>query len=198
MTVKRIGDILISLIAIIVILPLFIITFILIYFKLGWPVFFTQERVGKNGRIFKMFKFRTMLNKRDKFGNLFSDEERLTSFGKFLRSTSVDEIPELLNVLKGDMSLVGPRPLLLEYLPKYTKRQMRRHEVLPGITGWAQVNGRNAISWNKKFELDLWYVENWSIGLDLKILYITLCKVIKRAGINQTGQVTVEKFNGFN
>ena len=166
--------------------------------KLGSPVIFTQLRPGLNGKIFNMVKFRTMTNKCDLDGNLLPDSIRLTKFGKLLRSTSLDELPGLWNVIKGNMSLVGPRPLLVEYLPLYNDRQMRRHEVLPGITGWAQVNGRNAISWDEKFDLDVWYVDNQSIWLDVKILWLTAKKVIMRDGINQDGQATSEYFKGNN
>ena len=145
-----------------------------------------------------MIKFRTMKDSRDKYGNLLSDEERLTKFGKFLRASSCDELPELINVIKGEMSLVGPRPLLLQYLPLYSKEQLRRHDVLPGITGWAQINGRNLISWTEKFKLDLWYVDNWSLLLDIKIIFLTIYKVFKRDGINQSNNVTMEYFNGSN
>jgi lipopolysaccharide/colanic/teichoic acid biosynthesis glycosyltransferase len=161
-------------------------------------VFFTQPRPGKNEVIFKLVKFKTMNEKRDLAGNLLPDGERMTSIGKFIRKTSLDELPQLWNVLKGDMSIVGPRPLLVEYLPLYNEHQKRRHEVKPGITGWAQVNGRNAISWHEKFDLDVWYVDHCSFGLDMKILWLTILKVFKREGINQAGQATVEKFNGHN
>jgi len=166
--------------------------------KLGSPIFFQQSRPGLNGKFFDMLKFRTMTNERDKNGILLSDEARLTEFGKFLRSTSLDELPGLWNVLKGDMSLVGPRPLLVEYLPLYSTQQARRHEIKPGVTGWAQVNGRNAISWDEKFDLDIWYVDNQSIWLDVKILWLTVKKVITRDGINQNGQATAEYFKGNN
>ena len=161
-------------------------------------VFFTQPRPGKNEVIFKLVKFKTMNEKRDLAGNLLPDGERMTSIGKFIRKTSLDELPQLWNVLKGDMSIVGPRPLLVEYLPLYNEHQKRRHEVKPGITGWAQVNGRNTISWQEKFDLDVWYVDHCSFGLDMKILWLTILKVFKREGINQAGQATVEKFNGHN
>ena len=164
--------------------------------KLGSPVIFTQPRPGLNSNIFNMIKFRTMTNESDKNGLLKPDSVRLTKFGKFLRSTSLDELPGLWNVLKGDMSLVGPRPLLVEYLPLYSEKQSKRHEVKPGITGWAQVNGRNAISWDEKFDLDVWYVDNQSIWLDIKILWLTVKKVIMRDGINQNGQATSEAFKG--
>jgi len=195
---KRAIDILISLIAIMLLLPFMIIISVLVYFKLGAPIFFTQERPGLNGKVFKMIKFRSMLNSTDKNGNLLSDEERLTDFGKALRSTSLDELPELINVLKGHMSIVGPRPLLVEYLPLYNQRQSKRHNVRPGITGWAQINGRNAISWEKKFELDIWYLEHQSLLLDLKIIFMTVGKVFKRVGINHDDSVTIGRFTGFN
>jgi len=169
-----------------------------VYFNLGSPILFTQDRVGKDDRIFKMMKFRTMKNSTDKNGNLLSDAERLTRFGKFLRSSSIDELPELINIFKGNMSLVGPRPLLVDYLPFYNERQKKRHDVLPGLTGWAQVNGRNNLSWSQKFELDVWYVENWSLLLDIKIFFLTIYKVFKREGINQAEGVTMERFNGNN
>jgi len=159
-------------------------------------VIFTQERPGLHGRIFKMYKFRTMRDLRDAGGNLLPDEQRLTKLGRFLRSTSLDELPELFNVLKGEMSLVGPRPLLVAYLDRYTPEQARRHEVLPGITGWAQVNGRNAISWEEKFKLDVWYVDHQSFWLDLKILFMTLAKVFKREGISAEGSATAPEFMG--
>lgn len=196
--VKRIIDILASSIGLVVLSPIMLITAILIKLNLGSPIFFTQDRLGKDGKTFKMIKFRTMLNSTNKFGELLDDEERLTNFGKFLRSTSIDELPELINVLKGDMSLVGPRPLLVEYKELYSDEQWRRHEVKPGITGWAQVNGRNSISWNDRFKLDVVYVDNLSIMFDIKILLITLLKVIKRDGISQDGHSTMEKFNGSN
>jgi lipopolysaccharide/colanic/teichoic acid biosynthesis glycosyltransferase len=159
-------------------------------------VFFTQLRPGRNEVIFKLVKFKTMNDKRDLDGNLLPDGERMTRIGNFIRKTSLDELPQLWNVLKGDMSLVGPRPLLVEYLPLYNEQQKRRHEVKPGITGWAQVNGRNTISWQEKFDLDIWYVDHCSCGLDMKILWLTILKVFKREGINQSGQATVQKFNG--
>jgi sugar transferase EpsL len=164
--------------------------------KLGSPIFFKQVRPGLNGNLFNMYKFRSMTNECDKDGNLLSDEVRLTKFAQSLRSISLDELPGLWNVLKGDMSLVGPRPLLVEYLPLYSEKQARRHEIKPGITGWAQVNGRNAISWNEKFELDVWYVDNQSIWLDIKILWMTVKKVIMRDGISQNNHATMDKFKG--
>ena len=195
---KRLFDLVVTLL----LLPfIFLLCFIITLFvkiKLGSPVIFAQPRPGLNGNIFNMVKFRTMTNKCDLDGNLLPDSIRLTKFGKFLRSTSLDELPGLWNVIKGNMSLVGPRPLLVEYLPLYNDRQMRRHEVLPGITGWAQVNVRNAISWDEKFDLDVWYVDNQSIWLDVKILWLTVKKVIMRDGINQDGQATSEYFKGNN
>ena len=195
---KRIIDIIGSLAGLIILSPVFLVVSVLVYSKLGSPIFFTQERVGKDGKIFKMIKFRTMLDSTNKFGELLDDEERLTPFGKKLRSTSLDELPELINVLKGDMSLVGPRPLLVEYIPLYSKHQFRRHEVKPGITGWAQVNGRNSIDWETKFDLDVEYVDKFNLIMDIKILFLTVLKVIKRDGINQEGNATMEKFTGTN
>ena len=196
--VKRTIDIVCSGLGLIILSPILLITAILIRIKLGSPIFFTQDRVGKDGKIFKMIKFRTMLDAVDKWGEPLPDEERMTPFGKFLRSTSIDELPELINVFKGDMSLVGPRPLLVEYIKLYSKEQFRRHEVRPGITGWAQVNGRNTLRWAEKFKLDIYYVDNFNIFFDIKILFMTLIKVIKREGISQEGSVTMEKFNGNN
>lgn len=196
--IKRTIDILASSIGLLVLSPVLIIVGILIRVKLGSPIFFTQDRLGKDGKVFKMIKFRTMLDATDKWGEPLPDEDRLTPFGKAIRSASLDELPELVNVLKGDMSLVGPRPLLVEYLPLYSKEQMRRHEALPGITGWAQINGRNNISWAEKFKLDVWYVDNQSLLLDIKVLFLTIYKVVKRYDINQEGEATVEDFNGNN
>lgn len=198
MLLKRAADILISLIALIVLSPIILIVAILIRIKLGSPIFFVQERIGKDNKTFKMIKFRTMKDAKDKNGELLPDSERLTKFGKILRSLSIDELPELINILKGDMSLVGPRPLLVEYLPLYSEEQIKRHNVLPGLTGYAQVNGRNSLSWSEKFKLDVWYVENWSMMLDIKILFQTVYKVFKREGISQEGNATMEKFNGNN
>ena len=195
---KRMIDIVCSGLGLIILSPILVIVAILIRFNLGSPIFFTQDRVGKDGKIFKMIKFRTMLDATDKWGEPLPDEERLTPFGKLLRSTSLDEFPELINVLKGDMSLVGPRPLLVEYKELYSKEQWRRHEVRPGITGWAQVNGRNAIGWSERFKLDVEYVDNQSLFMDIKILFMTALKVVKRDGISQEGHVTMEKFNGTN
>jgi lipopolysaccharide/colanic/teichoic acid biosynthesis glycosyltransferase len=193
---KRIFDLVVTLPGFLMLLPVIILIATLIRLKLGSPIFFKQSRPGLNGRIFGMLKFRTMTNECDEDGTLLSDEARLTKFGKFLRSTSLDELPSLLNVLKGEMSLVGPRPLLVEYLPLYSEKQSRRHEVNPGITGWAQVNGRNAISWDEKFVLDVWYVDNQSIWLDVKILWLTVKKVILRDGISQNNCATMDKFKG--
>ena len=197
--IKRFIDILLSLFALIILSPLLLIIWgLLIFYNKGAGAFFTQPRPGKRGDIFKVIKFKTMTDERDKLGNLLPDEKRLTKVGRFVRSTSLDEIPQLINVLKGDMSLIGPRPLLVEYLPLYNPEQARRHLVRPGITGWAQVNGRNAISWDKKFELDTWYVDNISFKLDCKILYLTILKVFKREGISSDSSVTMEPFKGNN
>ena len=193
---KRFFDFLIALIALLTLLPLIIIVAVLIRFKLGSPILFAQDRPGFNGKVFKMMKFRTMLDNKDNQGNLLPDDERMTKFGSFLRSTSLDELPGLFNVLKGDMSLVGPRPLLVQYLPLYSAEQARRHNVRPGITGWAQVNGRNAISWEQKFKLDVWYVDNQSFWLDIKILFLTVKKVFVREGISADGEVTMSLFKG--
>lgn len=196
--IKRSFDIIFSLTVLIMLSPIFLIIAILVKIKLGGPIFFVQERIGMYNRPFKMYKFRTMRNTKDSSGNLLSDNERLTKFGKVLRSTSLDELPEFFNILRGEMSLIGPRPLLPEYLPLYSGEQIKRHNVLPGLTGWAQVNGRNSISWTEKFKLDVWYVENWSLKLDLKIFFLTIVKVIKREDINQESTVTMEAFNGNN
>ena len=193
---KRIFDLTTAFLVLLLLLPVLMLITLMIRSKLGSPIFFKQSRPGLNGKIFNIYKFRTMTNERDKDGILLSDKIRLTKFGKFLRSTSLDELPSLWNVLKSDMSLVGPRPLLLEYLTLYSTQQARRHEVKPGITGWAQVNGRNAITWGEKFDLDVWYVDNQSIWLDIKILWLTVKKVIMRDGINQVGQSTMENFKG--
>ena len=193
---KRLFDFLVALCAILTLLPVIVVVAVLIRFKLGSPILFTQERPGLNGKIFKMMKFRTMLNGKDNQGNLLPDQERMTKLGTFLRSTSLDELPGLFNVLKGDMSLVGPRPLLVQYLPLYSDVQARRHNVRPGITGWAQVNGRNAISWEQKFKLDVWYVDNQSLFIDIKILLLTVKKVFVREGISADGHVTIEPFKG--
>lgn len=197
-SIKRGIDFILALVGLILASPVLLIVAILVRMKLGSPIFFRQARVGLNGEIFEMIKIRTMKDAYDTNGEPLPDSERLTSFGQFLRKTSLDELPELINVLKGDMSLIGPRPLLVEYLPLYSEEQMRRHNVRPGITGYAQVNGRNNISWAKKFELDIYYVNHFSLYLDIKILWQTVVKVIKQADINQEGNVTVEKFNGMN
>jgi lipopolysaccharide/colanic/teichoic acid biosynthesis glycosyltransferase len=194
--VKSALDKLVAAIALIIFSPIIFILAIAISTRMGSPIVFAQPRPGKNGRIFTFYKFRTMTDERDASGNLLSDEERLTAFGQFLRRTSLDELPQLGNVLKGDMSFVGPRPLMVEYLPRYSSHQARRHEVTPGITGWAQINGRNEIDWPEKFKLDVWYVDNWSLWLDLKILFLTFWKVVRREGINQSGHATVEDFMG--
>jgi len=193
---KRILDLVVTFPGFLLLLPVVILLAVLVRLKLGAPIFFMQARPGLNRKIFNMYKFRTMTNESDEDGNPLSDETRLTVFGKFLRSTSLDELPGLWSVFKGDMSLVGPRPLLVEYLSLYTAKQDRRHEVKPGITGWAQVNGRNAISWDEKFDLDVWYVDNQSIWLDIKILWLTVKKVIMRDGISQNNHVTMDKFKG--
>jgi lipopolysaccharide/colanic/teichoic acid biosynthesis glycosyltransferase len=198
MVKKRFFDTLFSIIALLILGPFMLFVSVLVKRKLGRPVLFRQIRPGLHGKPFQMLKFRTMRVALDANGKPLPDEQRMTPFGQLLRSTSIDELPELINVLKGDMSLVGPRPLLMEYLPLYSEEQQRRHDVRPGITGWAQINGRNAISWQKKFELDLWYVKNQSLWLDIKILFLTLWKVFKRSDINQQGNVTIEKFNGKN
>lgn len=194
--VKSALDRLVAAIALLVLSPIMLIVASAIYFRMGRPILFTQPRPGKNARIFTFYKFRTMTNDRDTKGNLLSDEKRLTAFGLFLRQTSLDELPQLWNILKGDMSFVGPRPLLVRYLDRYTLEQARRHEVKPGITGLAQIKGRNAISWEEKFKLDVWYVDNWSLWLDLKILFQTAFKVLQQEGINQEGYATAEEFKG--
>lgn len=196
---KRLIDFTIVFMVLLIIWPILLLITIWLHFaNKGAGTFFTQERPGKNGKIFKVIKFKTMTDERDEKGNLLPDADRLTAVGKFVRSTSIDELPQLINVLKGDMALIGPRPLLPQYLPLYNKEQARRHEVRPGITGWAQVNGRNAISWSKKFELDVWYVDHCSFCLDLKIIFLTIKKVFIREGISQEGQATIEPFNGNN
>ena len=196
---KRGFDFIIVFIALLVIWPILLVIILFLHFaNKGAGIFFTQDRPGKNAKIFKAIKFKTMTDERDSEGNLLPDAERLTKIGKLVRSLSIDELPQLLNVLKGDMALVGPRPLLPKYLPLYSEEQFRRHEVRPGITGWAQINGRNEISWQKKFELDVWYVNHVSFGLDVKILLLTVKKVFVREGINQEGSATIEAFNGNN
>jgi len=193
---KRWLDVVLTLSAVSLLWPILILVALLVRFKLGSPVLFRQQRPGRHGHPFQMFKFRTMTDARDAQGHLLPDAERLPPFGKFLRATSLDELPELWNVLVGEMSLVGPRPLLMQYLDRYTPEQARRHEVLPGITGWAQVNGRNAISWDEKFKLDVWYVEQVSFKLDVQIMFRTALKIVMREGISQQGQATMEEFMG--
>jgi lipopolysaccharide/colanic/teichoic acid biosynthesis glycosyltransferase len=196
---KRFSDIVLSLAALAVIGWFLSIVAVCLYFaNKGAGVFFLQERPGKNGRIFKVIKFKTMTDERDMDGNLLPDEKRITKVGQFIRSTSIDELPQLINVLKGDMSLVGPRPLLVQYLPLYDDRQARRHEIRPGVTGWAQCHGRNAISWGEKFKLDVWYVDNYSLAIDLKIVWLTILKVVSRSDISQQGHATMELFDGTN
>ena len=195
---KRVFDFIGALFLLLLLTPLFFVLAVLIYIKMGLPVFFRQDRPGMHQKIFSILKFRTMNNKKDKGGNLLPDAERLTGLGRLIRSSSCDELPQLINVLKGDMSFVGPRPLLIEYLSLYNEEQKRRHDVKPGITGWAQVNGRNAISWKKKFEYDLYYVDNISFLFDMKIMYITIKKIVTREGISSSQHATTEKFNGHN
>ena len=194
--IKRTFDILFSGFALVILTPVILIIAIFVIINLGYPVFFSQTRPGYRGKSFKIYKFRTMINGAESDGELLQDNQRLTKFGAILRSTSLDELPALWNVLIGDMSLVGPRPLLMEYLPLYSKEQARRHDVKPGITGWAQVNGRNSISWPDRFKLDIWYVDNQSLFLDFKILLMTINKVFIREGIAESGQVTMSKFTG--
>lgn len=193
---KRVFDFFTACLLLIVLFPLILILFVLVRMNLGSPAFFKQERPGLKGKTFYLYKFRTMLDQVNQQGELLPDELRLTVFGRFLRKFSLDELPQLFNVVKGELSLVGPRPLLIEYLPLYSKQQAKRHQIRPGITGWAQVNGRNTISWEEKFELDVWYVEHQSIMLDMKILWLTLIKVFRSEGINQEGHATTAKFKG--
>ncbi len=195
-SIKRILDFSFTTIGFIILFPLFLLVTILLFFANQGKPFFIQQRPGKNGKTFSIIKFKTMNDKKDACGELLHDSERLTAVGQFVRKTSLDEIPQLINVLKGDMSLIGPRPLLIQYLPLYNEVQKRRHDVRPGITGWAQVNGRNAISWQQKFEYDVWYVNNVSLFLDIKILFLTVKKVFVREGISQDGQATMEVFKG--
>lgn len=196
---KRVFDLTFSLIAIVFLfIPIFLISLLLIIYNKDTKIFFTQNRTGKGAKKFKVIKFKTMSDKKDEYGKLLPDDERITKIGKFLRNTSLDELPQLFNVFIGDMSFVGPRPLLEKYIPLYSREQFRRHEVRPGITGWAQINGRNNISWTKKFELDIWYVDNLSFFLDLKILLLTVLKVIKRADITPNDPKKFEPFNGNN
>lgn len=194
--IKRILDFLLSLVLFVILSPLLLILWILVRIKLGGPAVFKQDRPGKNEKIFTIYKFRTMNEKKDSDGNLLPDEDRMTNFGNLLRRTSLDELPELVNILKGDMSFVGPRPLLVKYLPRYNEFQARRHEVRPGLTGYAQVNGRNAIIWEQKFEYDVYYVDNISFSLDVKVFFKTIAKVFKREGISQQGEATMEEFMG--
>ncbi len=193
---KRTFDFLVSFLLLVILSPVYLLLSLLVWLFLGWPVIFTQARPGLHGKLFRLYKFRSMRDLRDAQGYLLPDEQRLTRFGRFLRSSSLDELPELFNVLKGEMSLVGPRPLLVQYLERYTPEQARRHEVRPGITGWAQVNGRNAITWEEKFALDVWYVDHRSFWLDIKILLMTLGKVFKREGISAAGSATAPEFMG--
>ena len=196
---KRLIDFIIVFCVLVVIWPILLVVTLWLHFaNKGTGAFFMQERPGKGGKVFKVIKFKTMTDERDADGNLLPDADRLTNVGRFARSTSIDELPQLINVLKGDMALIGPRPLLVQYLPLYSKEQARRHDVRPGITGWAQVNGRNAISWMKKFELDVWYVDHCSFLLDVKIIFLTIKKVFVREGISQEGQATMEFFTGNN
>lgn len=193
---KRLIDIVVSFIALVITLPVMIIVWTVLYIANKKSPFFRQYRPGRNGMTFSIIKFKTMNDRKDEEGNLLPDSERLTPVGKFIRKTSLDEIPQLLNVIRGDMSIIGPRPLLVEYLPLYSTRQKRRHDVRPGITGWAQVNGRNAISWEQKFEYDVWYVEHVTFLLDIKIIWMTVLKVIKSEGINAAQSATMDKFRG--
>lgn len=194
--VKRFFDFFLSLCAVLVLSPILLLLALIGLFAMKGNPFFTQERPGKNGKIFKLIKFRTMTSQKDKDGNLLPDDKRLTKYGKFLRSTSLDELPELLNILKGDMSIIGPRPLLVQYLPLYNDFQKRRHEVRPGLSGWAQVNGRNSVSWEQRFEYDVYYVDNISFLMDIKIIFMTVSKVLKRDGISEEGGVTMTPFTG--
>jgi lipopolysaccharide/colanic/teichoic acid biosynthesis glycosyltransferase len=193
---KRIFDLIFIILGLILLTPFILLTALSVAIFLGTPIFFRQKRPGYNGHPFFIYKFRTMTDASDSAGNLLPDSQRLTRLGRFLRALSLDELPELFNILRGEMSLVGPRPLLMEYLERYSPEQMRRHDVYPGLTGWAQVNGRNAITWQDKFRYDVWYVDNWSFWLDIKIIIVTLWKVVKREGISQPGQATTEYFMG--
>jgi len=194
--VKALVDRLVAILALVVLSPLLVPLALLVRINLGRPIFFRQQRPGLRGRPFNILKFRTMTDDRDAQGNLLPDAQRLTPFGRWLRSTSLDELPELINIARGDMSIVGPRPLLMRYLPLYTPEQSRRHLVKPGLTGWAQINGRNAISWEEKFRLDTWYVDHWSLWLDLKIILLTVIKVVRREGISEQNQATMSEFTG--
>ncbi len=193
---KRLFDLILSTSLVILLMPFILLICLLVLIYHGRPIFFRQQRPGYQGELFELIKFRTMLDSTDKFGTLLDDEKRITKFGQFLRSTSLDELPEFINVINGEMSLVGPRPLLEEYLNLYSTDEFRRHEVKPGITGWAQINGRNNLSWRQKFELDIWYVDNCSFWLDLKILFLTVLKVFSREGISEEGKVGAKKFKG--
>jgi sugar transferase EpsL len=193
---KRLFDITFALIALVVLSPIILVTAILVRVFLGTPIIFKQQRPGFKGRPFIIYKFRSMVDRLTSDGDLVKDSERLTRFGRLLRALSLDELPELFNILRGEMSFVGPRPLLMEYLPLYSTEQARRHEVIPGLTGWAQVNGRNAIDWPTRFKMDVWYVDHWSFWLDVRIIFLTIWKVISREGVNQEGQSTVEYFKG--
>jgi len=193
---KRVFDLILTILGLLLIAPLLLVVAVLIRLSLGKPIIFRQQRPGFNNRLFTVYKFRSMTDVRDDNGNLLPDKERLTSFGRFLRGSSIDELPELFNVLRGEMSLVGPRPLLVQYLNRYSNEQIRRHEVMPGITGWAQINGRNTITWEDKFLYDIWYVDNWSLWLDIKILVLTIWKVFRREGISQEGHATSDEFLG--
>jgi sugar transferase EpsL len=195
-SIKRFFDLMIAIFSLIILSPILVLIGFFVRMRIGSPVLFCQERPGLYGKPFIIYKFRTMTDEGDEEGNPLPDRERLTRLGQFLRKTSMDELPELFNVIKGDMSIVGPRPLLMQYLERYSPEQMRRHDVKPGITGWAQVNGRNAITWEDKFRLDVWYVDNQSLWLDLKIIGLTAWKILKREGINQLGQATAEEFKG--
>lgn len=193
---KRLMDLCLVIPGMIILSPILLIISLLVWLKLGRPIFFVQTRPGFMGKPFRLYKFRTMTNLRDENGAFLDDSQRITSFGQFLRSTSLDELPELYNILRGEMSIVGPRPLLMQYLDRYSPEQHRRHHVLPGITGWAQINGRNAITWQDKFRFDVWYVDHWSLALDLKIIALSIWKVLKREGIDQPGYISAEEFLG--
>jgi sugar transferase EpsL len=193
---KRLFDLTFALIALVILSPVMLVTAILVRFFLGTPILFKQQRPGYKGQPFFVYKFRSMTNRLAHDGSLLTDAERLTRFGRLLRSLSLDELPELFNILRGEMSFVGPRPLLMEYLPLYSLEQARRHDAIPGLTGWAQVHGRNALDWTTRFKMDVWYVDNWSFWLDIKIIFLTVWKVISREGVNQEGQSTVEYFKG--
>ena len=193
---KRLFDLTFALIALVILSPIILVTAILVRIFLGTPVLFKQQRPGYKGRPFFIYKFRSMTNRLSPDGSLLPDAERLTRFGRLLRSLSLDELPELFNIVRGEMSFVGPRPLLMEYLPLYSSKQARRHDVIPGLTGWAQVNGRNTIDWPSKFAMDIWYVDHWSFWLDIKIIFLTVWKAVLREGVNQEGQSTVEYFKG--